>query len=333
MNEGFFHCLGQLLTVSNTERIILFATCLCFSIVCWVISAKFVCHLIWKFRTVGATKNPNVNKYGKFFHGGIAITTLNISFASLIASIMTVFYFAFWFPLHDNNVNYNNICKTPDFSTLYLHILNPIAAFIININYILILIIYYFRLVLLFKGSMFEISKKQKIFFKICIFCVLLISGCIILWGLLGIWELWLRTLLIFLVFYGFVAIMLCIFMRKHFMQIIKFYNSANNLDNIGTDIKDLQNDRTKSLIESMRKLVVLVYFSLFSTMLLFIIVEFISQQNYYATICYWILLEIDFVINISCITMQFSFGKSIYNLCCKRCEHSKFVNAECHFN
>ena len=98
----------------------------------------------------------------------------------------------------------------------------PIVAFIGALSYLMIVNVYYFRLLIIFQNSIFEISKCKQTSFKVlCLFCAVIAIIGIILQSIFNLTRIMALCGLIFGLIYFFESNYLCYVLRKKLLELI----------------------------------------------------------------------------------------------------------------
>ena len=192
-------------------------------------------------------------------------------------------------------------------------------------SYLSILSCYYYRLLLIFEGSVFALPKHKKIKFFVSITSAIL---SIILARILTVFpDLKLASNIFgrcFVVFFIFASAYLCVCLKNQFKLLLNHANTpANNSD-------EFRNKRMKFYV-TMRRLTIVAYFSLFTTLSALVIslvaeamfIYFGNGENVTTVVIQGSLFLLDWTVNLICIMIQFAhFPISIvYDKICKKLE------------
>ena len=265
----FLDCVGRMLSIMDAQTKILGFVLLTIAICCWIITIRFS---IMLHRATKTQQNLNSPSRMKFLRLMIS-TCFMLSTCALLKIINFLFVMQIFHP--KKSIDYRTFCGDNGEFYTYATQYVSIVTFIWNIQYVLILTVYYQRLLLIFKDSMFGINKCEKITFTL-----LAILGLIDLvvmgyfeYSSLNNLEIYTTCWNIFLAIYFILSIYLVFLLRKQFKKLIKFVQS-NNMKIHGNNRCDNDISATEPKCQvsrrMMTKFTVLAYFLLLFTLCFF---------------------------------------------------------------
>ena len=321
-----FACLWSMLKISQTP-ILIGCVLWCFFGCCsWVLSARAVYHIYkTKYQTC-------IKKDKKVFFVLIMAASIAISMAQFGVLPAALFWYNQFHP--NTNIDYEHDlnCGTLGFYQTIQIVFAPICGITNDISYALILTVYYNRLHLIFKSSMFELSKNKQILFILLIVLMIFVS-------ILRIIAMFLHEYIggythfhlwnIYVIFYAIISIYIFICMKQQFDCLLKFLEKSNINKN-----NNCKNEKLLRIESMMRRFIALAYCCLSSTMIvaLFSIVlnqifsdHLVKDSNntVWVDFAYWTLYFGDNLINNICLSLQYNFGynNKVYSIICQRCE------------
>ena len=337
-------CLYELFVVSSTEIQIFTVLYILLSISSWIFAPHFL-YLQYKYEcnpkhkrrsttsqdsvasiihlcgnlSITCTNRHQMNT----FHVLMAVTVFLTAAATITLAIMGLQYVHIIYP--DERIDYSHICDKHDFSFYEIwHFIFPFGSFLIDITYVLLLVIYYLRLIIIFQGSLYEIPNSKKYIFVISIIVTLIAMCCVVLFEIIDIFRAAATSYMIFLIFYTITAFHLCYVLKRQFGYLI---NPC--LKNESQKCKALR------FVKIMKKFTILICVALFFTLFNFffyfiwfgILYNFAFDPNNNGVFLAWFLsLLIDNNVNILCIGAQFEYNSFFYHLCCQKYENLKIL-------
>ena len=214
------------------------------------------------------------------------------------------------------------------------------------LSYYMALVCYFYRLIAIFEGSLFQISKNIKLTFYItnCVSIIQWITARILILLLpksnVGYSLLWGVC-----VYYVFLTIILCVSLKRQFGKLFRFTANISNINNndshTGTPgtmekrpVNININHKHTMFLKVLKRLTVLTYFSLVMTVLNIamlistdvIIRVTMSNESKLTEIITTLCLLVDNEITMICLVLQFPLKnvilKWIYAKCCQRLEN-----------
>ena len=252
----------------------------------------------------------------------------------------------FWMnQFHPNpSINYEtdlNCGKLGFYETIQT-VFAPTSGISNDISYISILTVYYTRLVLIFQGSFFELSKNKQLLFRVLIISMIIASiiriSTMFLHQHIGgyihvhLWN-------IYLIFYILISLYILICMKQQFNKLIEYfiknndnYNNNNNNNSEHTKLLHIRLLMRRFTILAQWCLSSTMIVALFSTLVHQIFAYYLindSKDTLWIDLMYWQLYFVDQCTNNICLSLQFDFGwnNTVYNMICKKCEN---LNNDC---
>ena len=320
-----FTCIAKVYDILDpaTTRVLIILSVI--SVCCWLASIRF-CFILRNAMTKDLSKSKK-----RFFILMIG-TCFYISIATSLFVTVIAFITQFFNPSSD--VDYDTLCgKNGAFYIYYSQYLDWWIDGSINTSYICVLIVYYCRLQVIFEGSIYSISSRQSMIFKILIILAFLMLVGVMIFQFLGEFTIFPRFWVTFLIFYFFTACFIAFVLRQQFG---KLYATAVKFANIGRNNKKTTVTTTiDAQLKMMIKFTVLTCFSLAITLNLFILSVILWNYLIFAvedtlTVClvYFTLNYIDMFISLFCLSLQYDYGYNgkIYSICCKRYEKIQII-------
>lgn len=211
-------CLAILVRESDTEKQIFFAIWVIAAMIVWGIILHFIVSFI---RTGKLFSNTKTSKFNVL----TIIATLNTGFAAIFQVIMSFYYIHYIHPV--SSINYSIICdkQANDFATFNSFFWNLwlFGSTMFDGNYVYIICVYFYRLIIIFENSSFAVQWSKKVFFGIIV-VILLINIIIthIFWGAYHSPLLTTYSSLTFIGIYLCSAVYLCYLLKKKFTGLIK---------------------------------------------------------------------------------------------------------------
>ena len=338
-------CIGKTLSISDNATVAFTIMFAFLSVYCWISTVTFIYSFCRKHGFECKQNSSRITDRTLFDILTISVITI-ISIASITLTIMGLFYVHFVHP--HSNIDYENICSKYNikFWDIWWFVW-PFGSFINNFGYVLLLYTYYYRLILIFKGSLFEISKNTKILLIIFITITFLIDICIIVSMILKDLDYAATFWLIFLISYSITSLYLCYILKTQFTLLLKFSTTSKLGNNMNSNININSNStRTRKMEEiksTMKRFTILIYFAICVTFwnFLFYLIFFVFfhkidvfNNSNLALLLFFFVLLIDSNVNIISICSQFQFYSIYYNLICKRFEDCTCIcNTTCNCN
>ena len=238
-----------------------------------------------------------------------------------------------------------------------------IGTSLIVLSYYMALVCYFYRLIIIFEGSLFEISKNTKLIFYItnCLSIIQWITARVLLWFLpnsnIGYIMVWGVS-----VYYIFLIILLCICLKQQFTKISRLSISiSNNINNVKADGSSativngttqkrdgqvgIDVRRKQKFLKVLKRLTVLTYFSVVMTVVDTMIIiamdaiirVIMGDESQLTEIIATLCVLIDMVITMICLVLQFPLQnimiKWIYAKCCYRLERCSMCEDTANMN
>ena len=302
--------------------------------VCIVVAIQFILQL------VGADNNRSrhaANKQKrKRFDCLIVVTIFIVLYSMIVYFIYGLFrvYYCAYDKMNETNDCKNGIGMNQD--TFYYHYSLNFLFFAFAGSYVSILMCYYWRLLLIFDASIFELTQKKKVIFYVSISATISFILLARIWAFIPDLE-FLSDIFapMFIVCFIFSATYLCICFQQQFKLLLKdltangsIETTTNNSNNNNNNYNDSKRIR---FYITMRRLTIVTYFSLVTSLIAFvasaivdIIFELLGNGHTTASIIVQVSMYLlDFNVNLYCIMIQFpNYAVSIvYDKICSKLE------------
>lgn len=309
---SLFTCTLSLMTIKDIR-------CYIF-IPLWLVGVISVCIVSIRFIYLIIKKQPKLAKNGKKRLNALMIaTSLTISIGTIALFFMKLYTLHTNYPIPDYDYSRLNDCNMTKVS-LWSETLFQIVNLMILNGLILTIVVYYYRLILIFEGSFLRLSSKQRyiVYFVIVEICITNMT-CFIITLLFGRSNIVKMLGFISFLIYILTSIYLCYLLRKQMLLLIEQLNNAQHCQ------------KALYFYNIMKKFTILTYFSVLSTVFTFTL-SMILEITGYSIITKYIqalMVIIDTNTTLICMVIQFSFGDVIYNPICKRFEKISMFSAD----
>ena len=335
-------CLITLVVNSSTELQALFALMTIAFIITFVIAVWFIYNLFKQLRNRQNVKGSKLGKDRKYFFIFLSILSILIILGAFFTTIDRIVSSHYEFAY--STINYEKdiypICN--DLSQLWQITWN-IRAFFQASVYILFPVLYYIRLKLILKGSIYQLTRKEKILFNTSVIIeILMTSISIIFVSIVDISndniseKLWINNVVlvliaIFLIDYLFQIFYLWYLLKQQVKKLVALFLSVdenkdnNNNNNNSNNGNTTRLNQAESFLVLLKKLTSLAFVGLSSSLILFCVWPFLDgyqpDRTRFGQVLIHLGLQIDNIINLLCIAAQFEFGNKIYQLFCQKIE------------
>lgn len=290
-------------------------------------------------------KQSKSKKSGKCF--GILTMTSSICFSLYALSCV------FSSPFYIHIARQEDIAPSPDFNyetdlnecnfsigndkfnfyTISRKIVAPINFLFQILSFNLILIAYFYRLIIIFGGSMYEISKCKINTFIILMVIFIIIGIAQIYFAVIWATGILLTMRSLFLLFSFIISFYLVCNLKKQGRQLRNQAIATNLNVNNTINNNNKMSAKGRQIVQMFARLVLLAYVCIFSTLLVVVIGIVLysilanttnPKYGYIRDLIFWNLVFIDIIINNICIALQYPGNRGfdiIYKYTCKPCE------------
>ena len=348
----FLGCLGALIGSLDAQTLVCLLLWTFAVVFTWLISSVFLWCLLFR-PDASPSKNGGNCKTKYKLNALVIVSIVEICLSSSCFVIYKVYRFHGDYP--SKSFDYDNCeCHSYKYVTQIKYILFVVWGVLCMLQYILLINVYYYRLIIIFEGSVFELSKRQKNCFELCCAYYLLTCLCCILSAILTHLEMIYLFLLGFSLFvcYLLESIYLFYVLKSKLTALIKTHmelnkpcksrsvsididdNNNNNNNQVGNNRGNLQSNASSSrmalqvisLFDALKKYTILIVISLGFSILLCVVIlpltQFIIPKTKVIDILNGFFLIFDPITNLLCIMMQFPSFDRVYRACCSKCDN-----------
>ena len=313
---SFVKCIYSLIFENGPFVVVVYMIQLVIITIGWVVSVSFT-YMLLKHGSKENRQPNNVKRRKKvqYFHSMLIFTTMLLAIHSYPSFIVELLYIHVNIP--NSSIEYSSVCSNLNLENIW-YVMYFIGAIMGCIANLLTIAVYYFRLILILDGSIYQISQnKHNVFVGLLICCGICITIGLTLLVLEQI-ELLQIFVALFLLLYFILIFHLCFLLKHQLLLLIKMFE---NTENIGDDSN---HNKSAGLVTFTKRLTILVYVTMISTVAYFIVVALFAafvDRVLWGQLIIATLGPLDGVINRACMALQFYFFDGIYNKTCKKCE------------
>ena len=345
--KSIFGCLILLSSSLETQMLIVVSLWAFIVVGMWLISSVFVGCLLFHPSASRNDTDTTKTKHKRIFNCLTIVTIIESCIQSSFYLSFIIYDFHAYYP--SKRFDYNNsYCDSYNFVTDSAYTLGAVWGFLFVLQYILLINVYYYRLIIIFKGSIFELSKRQKDWFKLCCAFYLLNCLCCILGAIFAQLEgtYLFVSVLPMLICYISESIYLFYLLKCKLIALIetqiemrksrkavsvwidnneKKVTIPNNGDNVQSPSSRMTL-QVRSLFDVLKKYTILMVISLGFTILLCLILmpvtELFVERSKIADCIHITFVLFDAIANLFCIMVQFPIFDAVFKVCCSKCDN-----------
>ena len=326
-----FSCFSELFVQSSAVLQFFWILWLLFGVVAWIFIVSFIYYAVLTDRLSQVLEKNNV-----FL---ILMITSNIVGGLHIALSLfaSLFYVHYWNsdtikPKIDYANDLNECNDIDTFDILASITFGVPSSILYDLNYFFILITYYYRLITLFKDSLFKISIVQHYMFGFEMFIFIVVAFTRSYFQYIGKIEITVPLFNIIISFILIISFHLVYNLKRQSNYLVNFIlnvriSNCNNNFNNNDNNSDKHSGKVFQIVTVFNRLVSLGYVCLLTNVSVVIMSIFVYQilvrinDTFVEDVVYWTCLFLDNVINIVSISLQyekFGYFDIIYQYCCK---------------